>query len=73
MKRKLTCAVAAGLVSSSALAQQVGSVDATFENGILVISSDILACPYRLVQPVTVNVFSRASVTTAHPPSSLRR
>lgn len=48
-----------GLVSlsaSAANAQQVGSDDSTFDNGILVTSSDVTTCPYRLVQPVTVSV-----------------
>lgn len=49
------CAVAS-LAESAASAQQVGSDDFTFENGILVTSADVTTCPYRLVQPVTVSV-----------------
>lgn len=37
-------------------AQQVGSDDSTFADGILVTSSDVLTCPYRFVQPVIANV-----------------
>lgn len=43
------------LGSAPASAQQVGSDDTTFDNGILVTSSDVTTCPYRLVQPVTVS------------------
>lgn len=44
------------IVSSAANAQQVGSEDSTFDNGVLVTSSDVNTCPYRLVQPVTISV-----------------
>lgn len=44
------------VAATSATAQQVGSDDSTFENGILVTSSDVVTCPYRLVQPVTISV-----------------
>ena len=37
-------------------AQQVGSDDSTVEDGSLVTSSDVQTCPYRFVQPVTINV-----------------
>ncbi len=37
-------------------AQQVGSDDATFADGILVTSGDVSTCPYRLVQPVTISM-----------------
>ena len=37
-------------------AQQIGTTDYTFFDGILVTSADIPTCPYRLVQPITVNV-----------------
>ena len=43
-------------IASTGNAQQVGNDDATFDRGILVTSSDVQTCPYRLVQPVTVNV-----------------
>ena len=39
-----------------ALAQQVGTADFTFADGILVTSADVPNCPYRLVQPISVNV-----------------
>ena len=48
-----TCLVAFAMPCS---AQQVGSDDSTFEDGILVTSSDVQTCPYRFVQPVTINV-----------------
>ena len=41
---------------SQAIAQQVRSDDSTFANGILVTSSDVTTCPYRLLQPITVNI-----------------
>jgi hypothetical protein len=44
------------VLSAPVLAQQVGSEDSTFENGILVTSSDVTTCPYRLVQPISINV-----------------
>jgi hypothetical protein len=44
------------LASSPVSAQQVGSEDSTFADGILVTSSDVLTCPYKLVQPVTVSI-----------------
>lgn len=43
-------------IASSSNAQQVGSDDATFDRGVLVTSSDVSTCPYRLVEPVTVSV-----------------
>lgn len=48
--------VVAGSLGTAAVAQQVGSDDFTFEDGILVTSSDVLTCPYRFVQPVTINI-----------------
>ena len=42
--------------STPLLAQQIGSDDFTFVDGILVTSQDVQTCPYRLVQPVTANV-----------------
>jgi hypothetical protein len=45
----LTCA-------QVAIAQQIGSDDATFADGILVTSGDVTTCPYRLVQPISVNM-----------------
>jgi uncharacterized protein YbjQ (UPF0145 family) len=44
------------MFASAGSAQQVGSDDSTFESGILVTGSDVTSCPYRLVQPVTINV-----------------
>lgn len=56
--RKLV--ILAGLAFSTSVipcsAQQVASVDSTYENGVLVTSADVLTCPYSLIQPVTVNV-----------------
>lgn len=37
-------------------AQQVGNDDSTLANGVLVTSSDVSTCPYRLVEPVTISV-----------------
>lgn len=37
-------------------AQEVGSDDYTYEEGILVTSSDVTTCPYRVVQPITASV-----------------
>jgi uncharacterized protein YbjQ (UPF0145 family) len=37
-------------------AQEVGNDDATFDGGIMVTSADVRTCPYRVVQPVSVNV-----------------
>ena len=56
MARVAYCFATILALSSATLAQQVGSDDSTFENGILVTSSDVTTCPYRLVQPVTVSV-----------------
>lgn len=39
-----------------ASAQEVGTDDSTFADGILVTSADVTSCPYRVVQPVTVNM-----------------
>lgn len=49
-------ALLAMLLSTSVAAQQVGSDDSTFADGILVTSSDVTNCPYRFVQPVTVSI-----------------
>jgi len=47
----------AGLLAGAPLAaQQVGTDDFAFADGILTTSSDVSTCPYRLVQPVTINV-----------------
>ncbi|MFC4293562.1 hypothetical protein ACFO0A_00660 [Novosphingobium tardum] len=43
------------VLSAPALAQQVGTDDATFDDGIIVTSADVLTCPYKFVQPVTVS------------------
>ena len=57
MSKKSTVLALVYLASCSpALAQQVGSDDSTFEDGLLVTSSDVLNCPYRFVQPVTANI-----------------
>ena len=44
------------IFGTPAVAQQVGSDDSTFRDGILVTSSDVQTCPYRFVQPVSANV-----------------
>lgn len=54
--RVVAFAIVLSVSSVPVLAQEVGSEDSTFNNGILVTSSDVLTCPYRLVQPVSVNV-----------------
>ena len=54
--RKITLAAIATLSAVPCSAQDVGSDDFTFENNILVTSSDVTTCPYRVVQPVTANV-----------------
>lgn len=54
MKRLAT--IIALALSTPAAAQLVGSEDATFDDGIMVTSSDVTTCPYRMVQPITVNV-----------------
>jgi hypothetical protein len=41
---------------SPCVAQQVGSEEYTFENGMLVTANDVSTCPYRLIGPVVVNV-----------------
>jgi hypothetical protein len=57
MKFKLVTAIAfAAACAAPGLAQQVGSEDSIFADGILVTSADVLTCPYKFVQPVTVNV-----------------
>jgi hypothetical protein len=50
--------IAAVLVvgATPVVAQQIGTADSTYEEGILVTSADVLTCPYRLIQPITVNV-----------------
>lgn len=44
------------VLPSPLVAQEIGSDDYTFESGVLVTASDVTACPYRVVQPVTVGV-----------------
>jgi uncharacterized protein YbjQ (UPF0145 family) len=56
MLRNAAIAVSVAVLAFPASAQQIGSDDSTFEDGILVTSSDVQSCPYRFVQPVTVNV-----------------
>jgi len=55
---KLITLSAAMLVALAfpAFAQEVGNDDATFDGGIMVTSDDVRTCPYRIVQPVSVNV-----------------
>ena len=53
--KRLTTIIAIAL-STPAAAQLVGTDDATFDNGIMVTSADVTTCPYRMVQPVTINV-----------------
>jgi uncharacterized protein YbjQ (UPF0145 family) len=40
------------VVASPAAAQQVGTMDSTYEDGILVTSSDVTTCPYVLIRPI---------------------
>ena len=51
-------AIVASLIAgaSPVVAQQIGTADSTFVDGILVTSADVLTCPYHLIQPITVNV-----------------
>ncbi len=44
------------LVSASTNAQQIASDDFTFENGILITSADVITCPYRLIQPISIDI-----------------
>lgn len=53
MKRLALLAV---LASFPVSAQEVGTDDATFADGIMVTSGDVTTCPYRVVQPVSVSV-----------------
>ena len=54
---RLPLLIAAALVAGGAAsAQQVGSDDSSFADGILVTSGDVTTCPYRLVQAITVSV-----------------
>ena len=55
MRRLLVIACSAAL-ATSAHAQQVGSLDSTFADGVLVTSGDVLTCPYKFVGPVRINV-----------------
>ena len=50
--------------SAPAVAQQVGSDDSTFRDGILVTSSDVQTCPYHFIQPVFANVTEDYGATT---------
>lgn len=43
-------------LSSASAGQEVGSLDSTFADGILVTSSDVLKCPYKFIGPVRLNV-----------------
>jgi hypothetical protein len=56
MNRLQALAVVLATAGTPCAAQQVGSDDSTYVDGILVTSSDVLTCPYRFVQPVSVNV-----------------
>lgn len=56
MKRALILAALMLASATPALSQEVGSDDSTFADGILVTSADVQSCPYRIVQPITVNV-----------------
>ena len=55
MVRNTVLAAAFAVGAAPGFAQQVGSDDSTFVDGILVTSADVEACPYRLVEAVTVN------------------
>jgi hypothetical protein len=52
MIRVLPAAAVLIALATPAAAQQVGTDDSTFLDGILVTSADVTTCPYRLVQPV---------------------
>ncbi len=54
--RLLGAGILFSMASLPAPAQQIGSDDFTFEDGILVTSEDVLSCPYRFIQPVTANM-----------------
>jgi uncharacterized protein YbjQ (UPF0145 family) len=56
MIRTAAFALTLSLSATPCLAQEVGNEDFTMENGVLVTSSDVLTCPYRLIQTVSVNV-----------------
>lgn len=56
MQRHAVLTIMFAALAMPAAAQQVGSDDSTFEDGILVTSSDVQTCPYRFLQPVTINV-----------------
>ena len=56
MLRHAVLAVSLAVSALPASAQQFGSDDSTFEDGILVTSSDVQTCAYRFVQLVTINV-----------------
>jgi len=56
MFQRVVIAIVILSFANQAMAQQVGTDDWTFEDGILVTSADVLSCPYRLVQPLAVNV-----------------
>lgn len=52
--KRLVVGVALACTAFAAQAQLVGYDDGTTVDGILVTSGDVLNCPYRMVQPVTV-------------------
>lgn len=56
MFRRVAIVTALIAVAAPVVAQQIGTADSTYSDGILVTSADVLTCPYRLIQPITVNV-----------------
>ena len=50
--------------ASTASAQQVENRNSTFEGAFLVTTGDVSTCPYRFLQPVTVNVTEDYSADT---------
>lgn len=44
------------VLATPCTAQQVGSLDSTYDEGVLVTSADVLTCPYNLIRPIAVSV-----------------
>lgn len=53
---KMAIVLVALALAAPAAAQLVGNDDATFDNDVMVTSADVTTCPYKMVQPITVNV-----------------
>lgn len=56
MRKAIAAGLALLVTAGSCFAQQVASDDFSYQDGGLVTASDVLTCPYSLVQPITVNV-----------------